>query len=90
MPQQEVNNALQPLLNRIMPLYSSGKLDKSQEDFWAARAAETFGKEQGTRNEEQGTGNEEQGARNEGQGTGNDEMEAIDEIFLFISLICCI
>lgn len=78
MPQQEVNNALQPLLNRIMPLYSSGKLDKSQEDFWAARAAETFGKEQGTRNEEQGTGNEEQGARNEGQGTGNDEMEAID------------
>lgn len=42
MPQEEVNHALQPLLNRIVPLYDSGKLKKSQEDFWAARATQTF------------------------------------------------
>ena len=53
MSQQKVNKILEPLLNRIMPLYSSGKLNKLQEDFWAARAAETFEKEQGTGNKEQ-------------------------------------
>lgn len=42
MPQQEVNSILQPLLNRIIPLYNTGDLNKSQEDFWAARAAVTF------------------------------------------------
>jgi mannose-6-phosphate isomerase len=42
MPQQEVNTILQPLLNRIIPLYQDGKLDRSQEDFWAARAALIF------------------------------------------------
>lgn len=42
MPQSEVNNILEPLVNRIIPLYEKGKLDKSQEDFWAARAAITF------------------------------------------------
>jgi len=42
MPQEEVNARLQPLLNRIIPLYNKGALNKSQEDFWAARAAKTF------------------------------------------------
>jgi mannose-6-phosphate isomerase len=42
MPQQEVNTALQPLLKRIIPLYTSGTLQKTREDFWAARAALTF------------------------------------------------
>jgi mannose-6-phosphate isomerase len=42
MPEQEVNEILQPLLNRIIPLYNSGNLKRSQEDFWAARAALTF------------------------------------------------
>jgi mannose-6-phosphate isomerase len=42
MPQQEVNVHLQPLLDRIVPLYEQGTLNKSSEDFWAARAAGTF------------------------------------------------
>lgn len=42
MPQQEVNNILQPLLDRIIPLYNEGKLNKEQEDFWVARAAISF------------------------------------------------
>lgn len=42
MPQEEVNQALQPLLDRIIPLYQDGKLDKNDPDFWAARAALTF------------------------------------------------
>lgn len=42
MDQQEVNKHLQPLLDRIIPLYENGKLNKDQEDFWAARAALTF------------------------------------------------
>jgi mannose-6-phosphate isomerase len=42
MPQAEVNSILQPLLDRILPLYRDNKLQKDQEDFWAARAAETF------------------------------------------------
>ena len=42
MPQEEVNELLQPLLSRIIPLYQSGKLAKNNEDFWAARAALTF------------------------------------------------
>lgn len=44
MPQEAVNKTLKPLLNRIIPLYNSNSLDKSQEDFWAARAALTFSK----------------------------------------------
>ncbi|MCC7400003.1 MAG: mannose-6-phosphate isomerase, class I [Chitinophagaceae bacterium] len=44
MPQREVNIVLQPLLDRIVPLYHAGRLDKSGEDFWAARASVTFGK----------------------------------------------
>lgn len=42
MPLQEVNERLQPLLDRIVPLYENGSLDRSQEDFWAARAYKTF------------------------------------------------
>jgi mannose-6-phosphate isomerase len=42
MPQAEVNKLLQPLLDRILPLYQENKLQKDQEDFWAARAALTF------------------------------------------------
>lgn len=42
MPQEQVNAALQPLLDRIIPLYHERRLDKSHEDFWAARASLTF------------------------------------------------
>jgi len=42
MPQQSVNQLLQPLLDRIVPLYTSGQLKRSEEDFWAARAALIF------------------------------------------------
>jgi mannose-6-phosphate isomerase len=40
--QQEVNKRLQSLLHRIIPLYKEEKLSKTDEDFWAARAAITF------------------------------------------------
>jgi mannose-6-phosphate isomerase len=42
MSQEEVNERLEPLLSRIIPLYQDGKLDKMHPDFWAARAALTF------------------------------------------------
>lgn len=42
LPQVEVNEILQPLISRIIPLYQNGELAKSSEDFWAARAALTF------------------------------------------------
>jgi len=42
MEQDEVNKTLEPLLERIVPLYQSGKLKKLQEDYWAAKAAQTF------------------------------------------------
>lgn len=42
MPQEEVNEVLQPLLNRIVPLYQQEQLSKESENFWAARAALTF------------------------------------------------
>ena len=44
MPQEEVNERLRPLLDRIVPLYHAGSLTKDQEVFWAARAAITFNK----------------------------------------------
>ncbi|HET9430166.1 MAG TPA: mannose-6-phosphate isomerase, class I, partial [Chitinophagaceae bacterium] len=47
MPQETVNKTLKPLLDRIIPLYNSNRLDKSLEDFWAARAALTFSKGSG-------------------------------------------
>lgn len=42
MEQATVNSLLQPLLERILPLYTNNKTDKFKEDFWAARAAQTF------------------------------------------------
>ncbi|MBL7739298.1 MAG: mannose-6-phosphate isomerase, class I [Chitinophagaceae bacterium] len=42
MPQSEVDRILRPLLDNIIPLYQEGTLDKTDEDFWAARAALTF------------------------------------------------
>jgi mannose-6-phosphate isomerase len=42
MPQEQVNETLQPLIDRIVPQYKEGKLEKSSEDFWAARAFLTF------------------------------------------------
>ncbi|MES1217002.1 MAG: mannose-6-phosphate isomerase, class I [Bacteroidota bacterium] len=44
LPQDKVNEMLQPLLDRIVPLYKENKIAKDQEDFWAARAALTFNK----------------------------------------------
>lgn len=43
MLQSEVNERLHPLLERIIPLYEKGALEKSNPGFWAARAALTFG-----------------------------------------------
>jgi len=42
MPPAKVNEVLQPLLDRIIPLYREGRLSKADEHFWAARAALTF------------------------------------------------
>jgi mannose-6-phosphate isomerase len=42
MPQQEVDVVLTPLVERITDLYRQNKLEKKQEDFWAARAAIHF------------------------------------------------
>ena len=43
--QESVNERLQPLLARILPLYEKGMLEKNDENFWAARAALTFNDE---------------------------------------------
>jgi mannose-6-phosphate isomerase len=42
MPQTEVNAVLRPLATRLMPLYQNDELLKHSEDFWAARAVQTF------------------------------------------------
>jgi mannose-6-phosphate isomerase len=42
MPQDEVNRILQPLLNRLIPQFDNGKLEKNNEDYWAAQAALNF------------------------------------------------
>lgn len=42
MPQESVNRLLQPVLDRILPLYENGRLKKHEENYWAARAARTF------------------------------------------------
>ena len=44
MPQDDVNRILQPLVNNIATVYSDSNPDKSDEDFWAAKAAQTFTK----------------------------------------------
>jgi mannose-6-phosphate isomerase len=47
MPQEAVNKALAPLAARIQPLYEQNQLQKQQEDFWAARAMQTFKSDKG-------------------------------------------
>ncbi len=42
MPQEEVNERLQPLLDRIVPLFQNNKLEKTRPDYWAAKAHLTF------------------------------------------------
>ncbi|HEU4903792.1 MAG TPA: mannose-6-phosphate isomerase, class I, partial [Flavisolibacter sp.] len=42
LPQEEVDNILNPLLQKIVPQYDAGSLPKSSEHFWAARAVKTF------------------------------------------------
>jgi mannose-6-phosphate isomerase len=40
--QDVVNEILQPLIDRIIPPYEDGRLQKPDENFWAARAALTY------------------------------------------------
>jgi len=40
-PQKECNQTLQPLVDRILPLYKAGSLQKSSPDYWAAKAIAT-------------------------------------------------
>jgi mannose-6-phosphate isomerase len=42
MSQQKVNEKLQPLADRILPLYKNNALKKDDENFWAARAIVEF------------------------------------------------
>jgi mannose-6-phosphate isomerase len=42
LPQEEVNRKLAPLLERIIPLYKAGTLDRSNADYWAAKGSLTF------------------------------------------------
>jgi mannose-6-phosphate isomerase len=42
MPQDEVNKLLQPLADKVIPLYIAGEIPKSSPDFWAARAFLTY------------------------------------------------
>ena len=42
MDQEIVNETLQPLLDRIIPAYQNNQLQKTDEDFWAARASLTY------------------------------------------------
>jgi len=37
---EESNQLLQPLINRILPLYKEGKLHKTSPDYWAAKAVD--------------------------------------------------
>ncbi len=42
LPQDAVDKMLQPLAEKILPLYAAGKIPKSDPDFWAARAMITY------------------------------------------------
>lgn len=42
LPQEKINEMIAPLAARILPLYTLDKLPKSDPDFWAARAMETY------------------------------------------------
>jgi len=46
MKQDNVDRLLRPLLERIIPAYQDNLLQKSNEDFWSARAALTFNRGQ--------------------------------------------
>lgn len=45
MEQPRLQEALKPLLDRILPQYDKGELSRNDESFWAARAAKTFNRE---------------------------------------------
>jgi len=45
MDQRRVNEVLEPLIKKIIPLYNNGSIQKTDEDFWAARAAVSFCKD---------------------------------------------
>jgi mannose-6-phosphate isomerase len=42
MPQEEVNRILQPLIDNLATIYKDKQPDKTDEDFWAAKAAYSF------------------------------------------------
>jgi mannose-6-phosphate isomerase len=42
LPQEKVNVHLKPLINRIIPLYREGKINRAQTDYWAAKAMLRF------------------------------------------------
>ncbi|SDS17651.1 mannose-6-phosphate isomerase, type 1 [Polaribacter sp. KT25b] len=37
---EETNNILQPLVDRLLPLYKAGKLDRTNPGYWAAKAVD--------------------------------------------------
>jgi mannose-6-phosphate isomerase len=39
--EEESNQVLQPLVDRVLPLYQLGKLEKSSPDYWAAKAVDS-------------------------------------------------
>jgi mannose-6-phosphate isomerase len=39
---EKTNDVLRPLIERVLPLYQSGALDKSSPEYWAAKAFLTF------------------------------------------------
>lgn len=39
--EQESNQMLQPLVDRILPFYKAGELEKSNPDYWAAKAVDS-------------------------------------------------
>jgi mannose-6-phosphate isomerase len=45
MEQEKVDAILSPILQPLLPMYESGQLQRSAEDFWAARAVSTFCKD---------------------------------------------
>jgi mannose-6-phosphate isomerase len=46
MSQEKVNDILKPIVEKTIPLYQNNELQKDQEDFWAARAALNFCKDE--------------------------------------------
>jgi mannose-6-phosphate isomerase len=45
LPQLQIDSHLKTLIERVLINYNSGKLEKSKEDFWAARAAMTYSRD---------------------------------------------